>query len=176
MVRCGPEPPSVPRRLRSWQMLGTRRHLCRAAGAQRDASCATDCSVVHVGVVNYSAHRRETTYYTVTTSLQTRAPPAALQSMLTGSHSALSTTSRRSGNCGNGGGGGPAPATAASTTTVASGGRASGAPATTATPRRKSIPEDVDTILRSRGTPGAASSSVSYAKLACDDQSGAHEE
>lgn len=164
MVRCGPEPPSVPRRSKivadAWDQ--------EAFDAERlehsvTLPVPTDCSVVHVGVVNYSAHRRETTYYTVTTSLQTRAPPAALQSMLTGSHSALSTTSRRSGNCGNGGGGGPAPATAASTTTVASGGRASGAPATTATPRRKSIPEDVDTILRSRGTPGAASSSVSYA-------------
>ena len=65
MVRRGPEPPSVPRRSKviadAWdqQAFDTER-----AEHSVTVTIPPECREVHVGICNYSAHKRETCYYT----------------------------------------------------------------------------------------------------------------
>jgi hypothetical protein len=76
MVRFGTEPPSVPRRGKivadAWDQ-----EAFDAERAEHSVTVAlpTGCDILCVGVCNYSAHRRETCYYTVTTTLHVPAPP-----------------------------------------------------------------------------------------------------
>jgi hypothetical protein len=76
MVRFGTEPPSVPRRGKivadAWDQ-----EAFDAERAEHSVTVAlpTGCDILCVGLCNYSAHRRETCYYTVTTTLHVPAPP-----------------------------------------------------------------------------------------------------
>ena len=76
MVRFGTEPPSVPRRGKivadAWDQ-----EAFDAERAEHSVTIAlpTGCDILCVGVCNYSAHRRETCYYTLTTTLHVPAPP-----------------------------------------------------------------------------------------------------
>ena len=76
MVKSGTDPPSVPRRSKiiadAWDQ--------DSFDAEREHHSVTikvppHLEQVHIGIVNYSAHKRETTYYTLSTSVLVEPPP-----------------------------------------------------------------------------------------------------
>ena len=80
MLRAGSQPPSVPRRSKivadAWDQ-----EAFDSERAEHSVTMhlPTGCDLVHVGICNYSAHQRETCYYTLQTSVFTtpaRASPA----------------------------------------------------------------------------------------------------